>query len=557
MGWIALCGPELEENLSLRYLAASLAQAGFASRILAFNEDEDAASVLAAITRAPEPPLAVGLSLAFQWRAPDFLALAVALREEGYRGHITAGGHFATFAAEELLRDFPALDSVCRQEAEQTVVALCGALAAGSPIADIPGVVSRDGDGQVRFAPMPALPDLAALPWPARDGAPARCFDHGIAPIVSSRGCYANCTFCCIAAWHEQTLPGKRYRLREPGDVAAEMAALRRERGIDVFVFHDDNFFIPNHGKSLARLHALADALEAEGLRDFATVVKARPNDVHPEVFRVLVERLGCIRCYVGVETDADQGLITLRRWARPTQNHRAIDVARSLGLFICFNILMFDPDTTLASVGKNLDFIEYAADYPFNFGRVELYAGTPLLARLQAEGRCRGDYLQWDYDLGSPDVERFYQLAMACFAARNFGADALANTIQGMRFDLEIVRRFHPEAHDARLYDAGRALSRRLALDSVAILREVLAHVSAGLSAHGPAGVPRDPGAEHALVARLAGRARAVEREVRAEMLEVARALERAVGRGQPLTYVGDRVATPLQRAVAREVAP
>jgi hypothetical protein len=57
--------------------------------------------------------------------------------------------------------------------------------------------------------------------------------------------------------------------------------------------------------------------------------------------------------------------------------------------------------------------------------------------------------------------------------------------------------------------------------------------------------------------VARLAGRARAVEREVRAEMLEVARALERAVGRGQPLTYVGDRVATPLQRAVAREVAP
>jgi len=62
------------------------------------------------------------------------------------------------------------------------------------------------------------------------------------------------------------------------------MADLRRQRGVDVFVFHDDNFFIPNHGPSLARLHALADAVEAEGLRDFATVVKARPNDVHPEV---------------------------------------------------------------------------------------------------------------------------------------------------------------------------------------------------------------------------------------------------------------------------------
>src|SRR5205814_394907 len=161
------------------------------------------------ILGAPEPPLAVGLSLAFQWRAPEFLALAVALREEGYRGHITAGGHFATFAAAELLRDFPALDSICRQEAEETLVALARAL-----------------------------------------------------------------------------------------------AEMQRARGIDIFVFHDDNFFIPNHAKSLARLNALADAIEAQGMRAFATVVKARPNDATPEVFRVLVERLKCIRCYIGVETD-------------------------------------------------------------------------------------------------------------------------------------------------------------------------------------------------------------------------------------------------------------
>lgn len=544
MEWIALVGPEQEENLSLRYLAASLTAGGFEARIVAFNGAEDFPAAIAAIAGAERPPLLVGVSLAFQWRAPDFLAFVVGLRETGYRGHVTVGGHFATFAAADLLRDFPELDSVCRQEAEATLLALCRALGAGAAWHDIPGVVGRGDDGVARFAPMPEVPDLGRLPPPVR-GEPARCFDHGIAPLVSSRGCYANCTFCCIAAWHEQTLPGKRYRLREPADVAAEMAAMRRQQGIDIFVFHDDNFFIPNHGKSLARLHALADAIEAEGLRDFATVVKARPGDVTPEVFRVLVERLGCIRCYVGIETDADQGLVTLRRWGRSSQNHRAIDVARSLELFVCFNILMFDPDTTLESVRKNLDFIEYAADYPFNFGRVELYAGTPLLARLQAEGRCRGDYLQWDYDLGGPDVQRFYELAMSCFLPRNFGEAALANTIQGMRFDLEIVRRFHREAHDDRLYTAGRTLSRRLALDSVAMLRELLAHVETGAPADG------------AVVARLSTRARAVEAEVRAEMLDVAAALQARVGRGVPLTFLGDRVATPLQRAVPPEVQP
>ena len=543
MSWIALVGPELEENLSLRYLASSLTQAGFEARIVRFDGAEDFARASHAIALAAEPPLLVGVSLAFQWRAPDFLALVVGLRELGYRGHVTVGGHFATFAAAPLLTDFPVLDSVCRQEAEHTLVELCQRVQAGEPWADIPGVVSRGADGVPHFAPLPDVPELAALPPPVRSE-PARCFGHGIAPVVSSRGCYANCSFCCIAAWHEQTLPGKRYRLRDVRAVASEMMSLRREQGVDIFVFHDDNFFIPSHEKSLARIHALADALEAEGLRGYATVVKARPNDVHPDVFRALVERLHCIRCYVGIETDADQGLVTLRRWAQSSQNHRAIEVARSLELFVCFNLLMFDPDTTLTDVRRNVEFIEYASDYPFNFGRVELYAGTPLLARMQAEGRCRGDYLQWDYDLGSPEVQRYYDLAMRCFMPRNFGGDALANTIQGLRFDLEIVRHLHPEVHDPALYREGRALTQRLARDSAGALRELLDHVTT-----------RPRAADEACVSQLAPRLREVEAEVTQHMRALAGELQRRVGRGVPLTLVGDRVATPLMRAVPPEL--
>jgi radical SAM superfamily enzyme YgiQ (UPF0313 family) len=545
MAWIALVGPELEENLSLRYLAASLEQAGFEARIVRFDGEGDFGRVAQAISLSADPPFLVGISLAFQWRAPDYLALAIGLRELGYRGHLTVGGHFATFAAEPLLADFPAIDSVCRQEAEQTLVELCRRVLRGASWDDIPGIVSRDPAGGARFAPMPAVPDLARLPYPVRSE-PARCFGHGIAPLVSSRGCYANCSFCCIAAWHEQTLPGKRYRLRDPADVAKEMARMQREQGIDVFVFHDDNFFIPSHEKSLARLHALADAIVAEGVSSFATVVKARPNDVHPEVFRVLVERLRCIRCYVGVETDADQGLVTLRRWARSSQNHRAIDVARSLELFVCFNLLMFDPDTTLDDVRRNVEFIEYAAEYPFNFGRVELYAGTPLLARLTAEGRTRGDYLQWDYDLGGPQIQRFYDLAMRCFLPRNFGEAALANTIQGLRFDLEVVRHLHPEAHDPALYAAGRGLSRQMALDSAGALRRLLAQVETA-----------DPSTDDAIVAEIAPGLREVEAGISAQMMAIAGQLEARVGRGQPLTYLGDKVATPLLRAVAPEVRP
>lgn len=538
MPWIALVGPEIEENLSLRHLASSLAAHGISSEIIGFNQDADFGAALSAITGAAEPPLIVGLSLAFQWRAQDFLAFAIALRERGHRGHITLGGHFATFASLELLRDFPEVDSIVRQEAEETMVALAEALLAGAPLDTLAGLALRDAGGEPFLTAHPRLPNLAALPWPDRRGAPAACFSHGIAPLVSSRGCYANCSFCCIAAWQEQSLPGKRYRLREVEDVADEMVALQRTRGIDIFVFHDDNFFVPGHAKNKERLSALADALSARGIGPFATVVKARPTDCDPEVFRILKERLQCIRVYVGIETDADQGLVTLQRWSGTKQNRRAIELMRSLDLYTCFNLLIFDPDTTLASLRANIDFLRYASEFPSNFGRVELYAGTPLLARMQAEGRARGDYMQWDYALGSPEVERVFALAMECFHSRNFGPDALANRIMGTRFDLEVCRHFHPEVFRPAWLAEGRALNALLAEDTAAGLTAIVDHVERGGSF----------AEERALVEALVTRLRATETVVGERCRDLAARLQTAIGRGRPLTDLGDRVATPLQ---------
>jgi len=542
MAHIALVGPEIEENLSLRYIASALAARGHTSDIVAFNGPADFAPALAQVLAAA--PTVVGISLAFQWRANDFLAFILALRQAGYPGHISAGGHFGTFAAAELLADFPELDSICIQEAEHTLPALVESVTAGAPLGEIQGLWLRRNDGTAYLTGHPELPDLATLPWPDRRGEPAACFDHRIAPLVSSRGCYANCSFCCIAAWHEQSLPGKRYRLRDVRAVAAEMVALQRTRGIDIFVFHDDNFFVPGHKRNIDRFNALADALEAEGIGEYATVVKARPTDVTPAVFEVLKRRLRCIRCYIGIETDADQGLSTLQRWSQSKQNHRAIEVARSLDLYACFNMLLFDPDTTLDSIRTNLEFMRFAPEFPSNFGRVELYAGTPLLQRMQAEGRCRGDYLSWDYTLGDALAERVFSLSMRCFEERNFGADALANRIMGTRFDLEVCRHFHPELFRAEWLAEGKELSRLMTTSGADSLERILSFVAAG----------GDIAGEAALVSEESARLRAAEHAVRSRAQDLAYALHCVLKRGQPLTWIGDRVATALQ--AAREVA-
>lgn len=516
---IALVGPEIEENLSLRYLAAALERAGEQVEIVPFNGPDAYGATLERLVGRGEAPAVIAISLSFQWRAPDCLALAVGLRERGYRGHLTAGGHFGTFAAAELLRDFPELDSLCRHEAEETLVELARAVRQGAPLDAIRGLALRDGE-QVRLTPR-APPALEGLAWPVRFGEPTRCLGHRVAAIIGSRGCYARCAFCCIAAWHEQTLPGKRYRLRPVEDVADEMAALVRERGIDTFIFHDDNFFLPNPARSLERIEALGDALDARGVGRIATVVKARPPDVTREVFAAMQRRLGLTRVFLGIETDAEQGLETLGRRVAKQQNHQAMRILRELQVYVCFNLLVFDPDTTLESLAANLAFMRDFGDSPFNFGRVELYAGTPLLERMQREGRCTGDYLGWDYALADPQIQRVFELATRCVYPRNFAAGALANRLMGTRFDVEMARHFHPAVYRAQWLERARTLSRALAADSVQALERIVAFVRSGAPS----------AAEAAFTARLGAELRATEAVLTADATALEREVQQAAG--------------------------
>ena len=171
---VLLVGPDLEANLSLLYLAASLRRAGHAATIARFDGPQDAAGVLAAAREAD----LVGLSMSFQVRAAEFLELAAALKRAAPDRPVVAGGHHASCAARELLEDHPALDAIVLHEGEETIVELAelgeGLAARAS---EVRGVASRR-DGQVHVSPpRPIVADLDRLPRPDRSG-PARLLSH-------------------------------------------------------------------------------------------------------------------------------------------------------------------------------------------------------------------------------------------------------------------------------------------------------------------------------------------------------------------------------------------
>ena len=124
----------------------------------------------------------------------------------------------------------------------------------------------------------------------------------------------------------------------------------------------------------------------------------------------------------------------------------------------------------------------------------------------------------------------------MQCFHQRNFGDSALANDLMGTRFDVAVARHFNPDRFREEWLAEGKRLTRELALDSAEALSEIVEHVKRG--------------SDNAdIVRRLSKRLRRKEREIRSEARMLAHSIQRVIG-GTPLTDVGDRVATPLQRA-------
>jgi radical SAM superfamily enzyme YgiQ (UPF0313 family) len=467
---VVLVGAEYEENLALRYLAASLAQAGFTTEIVPFNSagylDRAVDSTLAA------NPSVIGISVPFQLRSRELLSMAAALRERGFAGHICVGGHFATFEYENILRDFPAIDTVVRHEGEEPFVWLCERVGDGLPVTAHSGLVIRV-EGGIEVGPAHQLPPLDDLPFPDRRGRPRNVLGVPAAPLVASRGCYADCSFCCIYAYGDNA-NGARYRRRSPESVVAEMSELYRERGVRLFIFQDDNFFLPTVAPNLARYRRFADLLQQQGMTDVGLVIKCRPNDVDPELF-TLLKSIGLIRAYVGIETNSDEGIVSLNRRISPEDNRRAMRILRELEIYNSFNVLIFDPEATLDGVARNLDFLEEHTDIPFNFCRAEVYAGTPLKRILESQGRLMGNYLAWNYEMREARVELLFRMMLTAFNKRNFDSDGVHNLNMGIRFDYEVVRRFFPNVWQRSMHDRIVSLSMQIGVDSVAHMRRAL----------------------------------------------------------------------------------
>lgn len=464
-----LVGADFEENLGLGLLASCLENAGHAATILPFNVARDTEPLVRRIV--DEAPEMVGLSIQFQHRAHEFLGLSRALRKAGYRGHVTSGAQFPTLAFREVLEGDFGVDSVVLHDGEETIVELARAIETGRRAHDVAGLALLGHDGIAFRTSERRMPDeLDALPFPQRYRAHNKHMNVPFVPLVGGRGCWSKCSYCSIVAFYRDGREhggGRLFRLRSPENVAQEMALLwHRAGGPCIFCFHDDNFTLPSPAQTLTRVQAIRDALDGYGVGTIGIVGKARPDTITPELAKGLAE-LGVIRLYVGVENASQAGGDNLRRGTQQNHVREALRSCREAGIFNCYNLLVFEPKTTIDHARENAEFIRDHADHPVNFCRAEPYHGTPLHLELAREQDLGGSYLGWNYRIEDDPSELLFRICSASFRERNFAPRGVANRYMGLGYAGNVLRRFYPGTKAERLRERARLLTRAISLDT------------------------------------------------------------------------------------------
>jgi magnesium-protoporphyrin IX monomethyl ester (oxidative) cyclase len=315
------------EPLGLERVAAAARAAGHDVRLLDLQifRHRDYVRALAAFR-----PDAVGFSLNYLANVPEVLDLARASRRHLPQALVFAGGHSASFIAEELLEHAQGgLDAVVRGEGEAITPRVLE-VGRGGGLHTLPGVVTTRGAG-----PRPTLLEHLDEHVPARDLTRRRhrYFMGALDPCASvefTRGCPWDCAFC--SAW---TFYGRSYRTI-PAEAAAE--DLARVAEPNVFLVDDVAFIHPEHG------HAIADEIERRGIRK-RYYVETRCDVLlrNREVFARWRD-LGLRYMFLGLEALDEAGLALHRKRLRPGEQFRALEVARELGVTVAINIIA-DPD--------------------------------------------------------------------------------------------------------------------------------------------------------------------------------------------------------------------
>jgi radical SAM superfamily enzyme YgiQ (UPF0313 family) len=334
---------------------------------------------------------------------------------------MVGGPHFTALGAETLER-MPVFDLGCVGEGEDALVAMLRKLELGEDPRDVPGIVSRDDQGQVVANPLyEGQVDLAALPdlaWDLLDDYPARY--HAAATylnktpftdLIVSRGCKYVCTFC-----DNQTF-GRTIRALPVDRILENIDRLVNEYGIRSLFFTDD---------SLMTLRSDFEQV-CEGLidrnYDLEWSINARTSEIDEKIL-ALMKRAGCWQISYGVESGSWEILKRIKKAATPRMQARALNLTAAAGIKSNAYIIIGFPGETHETLAETREFLKSVPIDTLRLTFFTPFPNTDITDDLVGQGEIVADWTRLNFyniayipnGLTREDLERAYRKIMMRF---------------------------------------------------------------------------------------------------------------------------------------------
>lgn len=203
-----------------------------------------------------------------------------------------------------------------------------------------------------------------------------------IIPVESGRGCPYGCEFCSVTGYFGGTV-----RFRSNQSIVAEMLRLkqraRRTRGKVAVFFVDDNFAI-----DLKRTKALLRDIIAAGAQ-LSWVGQISANLLRDEELLDLIADSGGKWIFIGMESIEPANLASVNKhFSKPAEYAAVVErLARRRVYAIVSFIFGLDHDEAGVARRTLEEIRRWPAVLPV-FGQITPFPGTPLYARLEADGR-------------------------------------------------------------------------------------------------------------------------------------------------------------------------
>jgi len=302
---------------------------------------------------------------------------------------VVLGGAHATFMDEQVLNEAKAVDIVVRGEGEQTLLELAQNVSNSHGLNRIEGITFRNNGQTVRTPNRPFIQKLDELPRPAYKYFPLekyRLFGRRMLPIITSRGCPSQCSFCTTSR-----IFGKGFRARSPKNVVDELEWLRDVHGADAFSFYDDTF-------TLDKKRALKICEEIKN-REIGIPwdCQTRVSTVSKEMLAKMREA-NCQQVFFGVESGCQKILDAVNKGTTVEQNTAAIKLAKKAGLFVAVSVMVGYPGETRDMLEQTIDLLRKAEPDDAYICVATPYPGTELRNLIEDMGwNISNDWKRYD----------------------------------------------------------------------------------------------------------------------------------------------------------------